>query len=168
MKKIFIATGIIILIAVASRGYWEYQQVNVQPEHSAIATKLSFGIPVEVLVLLDDSAEQAEIDREEVGLPDISKRTAEVYQSSMERRKQKLHLLKQHFKSDIGMSDIEFLTEYAVLPTLHIKIKSIEALKRIENHPKVRSIEENKSYSLNFNTPSAHPLGWSVQSPAVR
>jgi hypothetical protein len=110
-----------------------------------IIGKLQLGEPVDVLILLDDSAEQAELDMEEAHLPHISKRGRKDYEDSMSRRSQKLDRLKQRFKQEVAGSDLQHIQDYSVLPIQHLRLRSIRALQRLLTNPRVKSIDENKA-----------------------
>jgi len=111
---------------------------------ASIEARLKAGKAVDVLVLLDDSNEQVELRQEEADLPELSRRSEDEYNASMLRRTEKFGSVKQKFLSDAAGDDLELLHDYNVLPILHVKLKSLQALKRLKAHPKVRSIDENK------------------------
>jgi len=110
----------------------------------AVEAQLRAGKQVDVLVLLDDSAEQAELRLEEASLPELSRRNEAEYNASMQRRTQKFAALKRNFKTIVSGDDLENLQDYSVLPVLEIRLKSPQALERLKTHPRVKSIDENR------------------------
>jgi len=121
---------------------------HVQSVDGTIASELRAGHEVSVLVLLDDSAEQSQIAGEERDLPDLAHRAEGDYTASMRRREERLGALKKDFLSRVGGSGLESVQDFRILPILHFKLGSVEALSRLQANAKVKSIELDKQFAL--------------------
>ena len=103
------------------------------------------GESVEALILLDDTAE---LQAESISLLNRirgGRESKEEYNLRMQHRKDRLKTLKAQVKSELVDTDMEILRDYAVLPVMHVRVDSAQALNRLIRHSKVRSIDENLS-----------------------
>lgn len=121
--------------------------VRVPATVSAVVENAAFANqPVEVLVLLDDSDEAAferSIAASAAALHEVA---APAYAQRMTDRKVLLDGLKATLRAGIAGPDLDVLTDYSVLPILHLRVRSPMALARLAQHGKVRSIDENRAH----------------------
>lgn len=156
----FIAFAAIVVIfcfpALAVEPHRSQVSVNVQ-------TQASRGVPVDALVLLDDSAEARALA---VALPEgvrADSLDAADYGEHMSRRSRALGDLKRRVVHEVEGADLVPLADYAVLPIMHIQIRGQAALARLKAHGKVLSIDENRRWDP-FLTESL-PL---INQPTIR
>lgn len=105
---------------------------------AAIAARAARDEPVEALVLLDDRAERRD---EELVVEKAGGRLA--YAERIAVRIQQLDALKASVLDAVSDPDIEVLETYSVVPVVHLRLKSGEALSRLTANAKVVSVDEN-------------------------
>ncbi len=108
-----------------------------------IADHMARNEPIDVLILLDDSAELQAESASVLNRAKGRRETKGEYNLRMQNRKDRLNLLKGQFKSEIVGPDLEILGDYSVLPVIHVHVGSAQALNRLIQHGKVLSIDEN-------------------------
>jgi subtilisin family serine protease len=108
----------------------------------SVADMVSRNEPVEVLILLDDTAEKTLEVSKHKG-KELFSISASEYHERMQQRKSEIHKLRNSFKSEVEDAELKILTDYSVLPIVHARIHSERALKRLYKHNKVLSIDEN-------------------------
>ncbi|WP_165873488.1 Calx-beta domain-containing protein [Parasulfuritortus cantonensis] len=117
--------------------------------------------PVEALVLLDDSTERA---AQQKAAPRPWYRQAKPeYVQRLGDWKRRLDLLKAGIEQDVADPDTEVLHDYAVLPVLHVRVRSQRALERLAGNAKVLAVDENKRNEayLTESLPLIHqPEAW--------
>lgn len=134
---------------------------------NSVIERTTAGAAVDVLVLLDDSSEQAAM-ASTLAVPERPHqlRGAE-YGRYISEKARLLRGLKRGVLSDVTNRDIEFLTDYDVVPVMHMRLRNASALERLKAHSKVLSIDEirvtrpmlTQSLSL-INQPSALVSGY--------
>lgn len=127
------------------------RQAQVSPRVADLASK---NEPVEALLLLDDTAEQAAEQIAALHKVEVYQADLAEYKQRMVDRQARLDSLKDKVKTDLAGADLEILHDYSLLPILHVHIKSAGALNRITRHGKVLSVDEN--------TPNKHFLSQSL------
>lgn len=110
----------------------------------AIAAQAQQNQWIEALVLLDDSAEEAGLRGQSATPPDIARMAREDYEAYIQQKKELLGALKNATWNEVADADIELLTHYSVLPVLHVRVQSAQALNRLARHGKVLAIDENR------------------------
>jgi subtilisin family serine protease len=110
---------------------------------TSVADMAAKNKSVEVLVLLDNSEEQIAERQANLHKVDIHRANLADYNQRMVDRKARHANLKAKVRSDLVSSDLEVLRDYSVLPILHVRIKSTDALNRLIKHGKVLSIDED-------------------------
>ena len=111
-----------------------------------IAAKIDRGEPVEVIVLLDDAEEQRAEEVENRGKAQLFRARGIDYQQRVEKRKSRMNALKAAVHSEVADMNLEVMTDYPVLPIMHMRINSAQALDKLSRHNKVLSIDENKPH----------------------
>ena len=109
-----------------------------------VSDKVDRNEPVEVLVLLDDTDERATEENENQNKVKLYRAATSDYNQRLQKRKSLMNDLKINVKSEVVDSDLEILTDYSVLPIIHARINSRQALDKLAQHKKVLSIDENK------------------------
>jgi subtilisin family serine protease len=100
---------------------------------------------VEVLVLLDDSEETAFEKSIAVSAAALHELAAPAYAQRMADRKVLLDDLKAKLRASVAGPDLDVLSDYPVLPIMHMRVRSPMALTRLAQHGKVRSIDEDRA-----------------------
>lgn len=108
-----------------------------------VQEKLGRNAPVEVIVLLDDSSEQAAEAAAFRGKPSLAGSSAGDYATRMTGRHSRLDALKHDVLGAAAGPDLETLREYTVLPVVHLRLRSPQALQRLEQQAKVLSVAED-------------------------
>lgn len=111
---------------------------------SVVADAAAANEPVEALILLDDSDEAVFEQSITASAAPLHRAPAGSYVQRMADRKVLLDGLKARLRADVEGPDLEFLTEYSVLPVAHVRVRSPMALARLAAHGRVLSIDENR------------------------
>jgi subtilisin family serine protease len=111
---------------------------------SAVADAAAANEAVEALVLLDDSDESAFEQSVASSNAPLHLAPPAGYLQRMADRQALLSQLKTKVLADVGGSDMDVLTDYSVLPILHVRVRSPVALARLAGHGKVLSIDEDR------------------------
>ena len=110
-----------------------------------VTTKVERNEPVEVLVLLDDADERVMEAAATPNQGQLHRASASEYNQRMQKRKSLMDALKDRVKVEVADSDLELKTDYPVLPILHVRVTSVQALDKLIQHQKVLSIDENRA-----------------------
>lgn len=113
-----------------------------------IANKIDRNEPVDVIILLDDTDEQAEEEKTNQGKEKLYRAKGADYQQRVQNRKVLMKKLKDRVKPEVVDSDLEVVTDYSVLPVMHVRVKSQRALDKLSQNKKVLSIDENKANKM--------------------
>lgn len=137
-----VAVRVIISIALlisAQAGTAESRRLQVS---SSVIERTAAGESVDVLVLLDDSSEEAAL----APLLLATRRPGELRGAAYGRyisEKSRLHRgLKRDVLNAIADRDIQSLSDYDVLPVMHMRIRGAWALERLKANAKILSIDE--------------------------
>lgn len=109
-----------------------------------LATKVERNESIEVIVLLNDTDEQLIEEKEQRGKPRIFQTSKDDYQQRMEKRTSRMKALKEKVATEVIDADLQMVADYPVLPLVHMRIKSTQALEKLSRNKKVLSIDENK------------------------
>jgi len=110
-----------------------------------VAEKTDRAETVDVLVLLDDSTEQAAEAKEEAGGTKLFRAKGAEYQQRVLTRKQRMKTLKAQVNAELTDSNVEVAADYSMLPVMHVRLNSTRALERLAQNKKVLSIDENRA-----------------------
>lgn len=109
-----------------------------------VADRVERNESVELLVLLEDTAERATEEVENRDKVKLYRAGATDYNQRMLKRKGLMEKLKGRVKSEVVDTDLEIKTDYSVLPIMHVRVKSTRALDKLLRHERVVSIDENR------------------------
>ncbi len=123
-----------------------------------IADRVERNEPVEVLVLLDDSAEEVAERQENARAPKLFQAKGADYRQRLEKRKNRMRSLKQEVATAVADADLQVKSEYSVLPVMHLRLDSPRALAKLVGNKKILSIDENRANSA-FLTQSLPLIG---------
>lgn len=110
-----------------------------------VAERVERNEPVEVLVLLDDTAEAAAEKQENTKAPQLFQARGADYRERLEKRKNRMRSLKQNVIAEVADSDVQVETEFSVLPVMHVRLNSARALQKLAGNRKILSIDENRA-----------------------
>lgn len=110
-----------------------------------VAEKADRAETVDVIVLLDDAAEQVAEAKEEAGKTKLFRARGAEYQQRVLTRKQRMTALKKQVDADLTDVNVEVVADYSVLPVMHMRLNSTRALEKLANNKKVLSIDENRA-----------------------
>jgi subtilisin family serine protease len=108
---------------------------------AAVAEQAARQQPVEVLIVLDDAVEQAQLRSAvgPLGAPGRMKRAD--YEHLLGTRRALLTALKSDVLLSAADPDVELLTDYGQLPVLHARIRSARALENLRRQRRIQSID---------------------------
>lgn len=109
-----------------------------------LAARVERNEAIEVLVLLDDTDEQVAEQQENQGRSRLFEASKDTYRQRIDRRTGRMKALKAAVSSEIADADLQVLTDYPVLPMVHMRISSAGALEKLARNRKVLSIDENR------------------------
>lgn len=110
-----------------------------------IAERVERNEPVEVLVLLDDAAEEVAERQENARTPQLFLAKGADYQQRLEKRKSRMRALKQGVAAAVADADLQVKAEFSVLPVMHVRVSSSRALAKLAGNGKILSIDENRA-----------------------
>lgn len=110
-----------------------------------IAERVERNEPVEVLVLLDDAAEEVAEQQENARAPKLFQARGADYKQRLEKRKNRMRTLKQEVATAVADTDLQVKTEFSVLPVMHVRLGSPRALAKLAGNKRILSIDENRA-----------------------
>ena len=134
-----------------------------QPVPDSIRKKAESNQWVDALVVLDDSEEASTLSAAEETKPSLYRRSQRDYEEHIQRKAALLDSLKDRTRKSILGSDLEERSQYSVLPIMHVRVRSTQALERLAKQPKVLGISENGERFLQLT--QSLPL---IQQPAAQ
>jgi subtilisin family serine protease len=133
---------LLVALLAASSAFAEGNADLRAPIAAAVMAAAAADQAVEAMVLLDDADETAA----ELSNPAWSRpleHASEVeYRVRMDFRDAAFRNLKARVKAHVAGHDVDFLTEYSVLPVMHVRVRSAAALLRLAEHDKVLSVDQ--------------------------
>jgi len=130
--------------AVAEQARWK----KLYPPE--IEDKIARNEPVDLIVLLDDADEKKAEYQATQGEDKLYRVRYTDYQQRMQVRRGLLRNLKDKFKAEVVDTSIEVVTEYAVLPIVHVRVKSSQAFDALIENKRVLSIDKIRSHKLSL------------------
>ena len=140
MHRHLFTTFLMLLICTPSFAALDSVRKQVAP---LVKVKAERGEPVDVLILFDDTVEQEAENASALNRSKGRREAVGEYNLRMQHRKDRLNTLKDQIKSELVDPDLEILRDYSVLPVMHVRVGSAQALNRLIRHGKVLSIDEN-------------------------
>jgi subtilisin family serine protease len=115
-----------------------------KPISEQVVAKLQAREAVDALLLLDDAEERGEEGFASTGKPALHRAGKVEFLARLRERAARLQSLKQRIRDDVADPDLDGLSDYSVLPVLHVRLRSNHALDRLVRHGKILAISENR------------------------
>jgi subtilisin family serine protease len=107
----------------------------------AVAEAVSRNEPVDALLLIDDTVEARQLDSA-VGPASVRARLSRSeYATFLGTQRMLMRSLKSDVMLTAADPDVEILTDYDVLPVLHVRIRSARALENLRRQGRIRAID---------------------------